>query len=178
MQNTLESTAQEWLQKVSFRPIVRSELLQLEWEGEYSHLRKVYASAFEKHLTGKTIMWVADLQNQGIIGQVFIQLSSTRMDLADGQNRAYLYAFRIRPAFRNAGLGTRMNWFLEDFLIKKQFKEITLIVAKENLSAIRLYNRLGYHKAGYESGAWSYRDHNNQIQHVVEPAWKMIKTLS
>lgn len=119
----MESATQEWVQKVSIRPIVRAELPQLEWEGQFSHLRKVYASAFEKHIAGKTIMWVADLPMKGIIGQVFIQLSSTRMDLADGQKRAYLYAFRIRPTYRNAGLGTRMNKFLEEFLLRKKFSE-------------------------------------------------------
>ena len=178
MQNTIESATQEWLQNVTIRPIVRSDLPQLEWEGQYSHLRKVYASAFEKHIDGRTVMWVADLPLKGIIGQVFIQLSSTRSDLADGKNRAYLYAFRIRPEFRNVGLGTRMTLFLEEFLLEKKFKEITLIVAKENIAAIRLYKRLGYQKAGHESGAWNYRDHNNQIHHVVEPAWKMVKILN
>ncbi len=177
MQILPEFNDQKWISKVNIRPLVRFDLPQLEWDGEFAYLRKVYARAFERVLEGKSIMWVADLPGQGIIGQVFIQYVSFRSDLADGMNRAYLYAFRIKPAFRNAGLGTLMNKKLETHLLKKKFREISLIVAKDNAAAIRLYERLGYKIKGQESGEWSFRDHRNRLQHVVEPGWKMVKVL-
>jgi ribosomal protein S18 acetylase RimI-like enzyme len=177
MQKIEDFNYQKRLSYVNIRPLVRSDLPQLEWDGEFVHLRKVYARAFERVLEGKSIMWVADLPGQGIIGQVFIQYVSIRSDLADGINRAYLYAFRIKPVYRNAGLGTRMNQVLETHLLNKSFREISLIVAKENTAAIRLYERLGYKKEGQESGEWSFRDHRDRLLHVVEPGWKMVKVL-
>ena len=178
MQIIPEFNHQKWLSEVNIRPLVRSDLPQLEWDGEFAYLRKVYARAFERVLEGKSIMWVAELPDEGIIGQVFIQYISFRSDLADGINRAYLYAFRIKPAFRNNGLGTLMNNTLETHLLKKKFKEISLIVAKDNSAAIRLYKRLGYEIRGQESGEWSFRDHRNRLRHILEPGWKMVKVLN
>lgn len=178
MQTFSDLNYQHWLSNVNIRPLIRSDLPHLEWDGEFVQLRKVYARAFERVLEGKSIMWVADFPGEGIIGQVFIQYISIRPDLADGINRAYLYAFRIKPAYRNAGLGSRMNQVLEAHLLSKNFKEVSLIVAKENTAAIRLYTRLGYKKVGQESGEWSFRDHRNRLTQIVEPGWKMVKVLS
>jgi len=69
-----------------------------------------------------------------------------------------------------------MNHVEEDLLMRG-FTYVTLNVAKENLSALRLYQRLGYTVIGSRAGIWSYKDHQGQVQHVNEPAWRMIKEL-
>ncbi|MDO9085629.1 MAG: GNAT family N-acetyltransferase [Anaerolineaceae bacterium] len=173
-----DSQSQIWINNVIVRHLIFSDLPQLEWDGEYSHLRQVYLNAYKKRNEGKYILWVADLPKSGIIGQVFIQLNSTRKDLADGYFCAYLFAFRIKADFRNAGLGTRMLSVVETDLVKRNYGEITLNVAKTNDIAIRFYNRLGFEIIGSESGEWSFRDQNNKLQHVKEPALKMIKTIN
>jgi ribosomal protein S18 acetylase RimI-like enzyme len=173
-----DSQSQVWINNVIIRHLILSDLPQLEWDGEYSHLRQVYLSAYKKRNEGKNILWVADLPKSGIIGQVFIQLNSTRKDLADGNYCAYLFAFRIRPDFRNAGLGTRILSVVETDLLKRNYGEITLNVAKTNVNAIRFYNRLGFEIIGSEPGEWSFRDQNNKLQHVKEPAWKMNKLIN
>ena len=177
MESSKEETCNEWMSLVIIRHLIFSDLPQLEWEGEYSHFRRVYQQAYQRAREGKTLLWVADLPKKGIIGQCFIQLNSTRSDLANGYDRAYLYAFRIKNAYRNSGLGSRLLHIVENDLFLHEYKEITLNVAKNNTAAIRLYRRAGYEIAGHESGEWSYRDQNNKVCHVVEPAWKMIKYL-
>ncbi len=167
-----------WINKVIIRHLIFSDLPHLEWNGEYKHLRQVYLNAYKFRNQGKNVLWVADLPQNGIIGQVFIQLNSVRKDLADGFFSAYLFAFRIKPDFRNAGLGTRMYSVVENDLIKRNFREITLNVAKDNHQALRLYQRLGFEIIGSEPGEWSYRDHDDKLRNVVEPAWKMIKSIS
>ena len=167
-----------WINKVIIRHLIFSDLPQLEWNGEYKHLRQVYLNAYKFRNQGKNVLWVADLPQIGIIGQVFIQLNSVRKDLADGFFSAYLFAFRIKSDYRNAGLGTRVFSVIENDLVKRNFREITLNVAKGNQQAIRLYERLGFEIVGFEPGEWSYRDHDDKLQHVVEPAWKMIKSIS
>jgi ribosomal protein S18 acetylase RimI-like enzyme len=166
-----------WIDKVIIRHLIFSDLPHLEWDGEYKHLRNVYHKAYQYKNQGKNVLWVADLPHIGIIGQVFIQLNSMRKDLADGFFSAYLYAFRIKPEYRNAGLGTRMFSIVEEDLIKRKFREITLNVAKTNPDAVRLYNRMGFEIIGSESGEWSYRDDKDKLRHVSEPAWKMVKRL-
>jgi ribosomal protein S18 acetylase RimI-like enzyme len=167
----------EWLKRVIIRHLTFDDLPHLEWEGEYIHYRQVYLKAYQSRNEGKTVIWVADLPSMGIIGQVFIQLNSIRKDLADGFFCAYLYSFRIKPNYRNAGLGRLMMSVVEKDLCKRNFKEINLNVAKNNLHAIRFYRQNGFEIVDSEPGEWSFRDHNDKIRTVVEPAWKMTKIL-
>ncbi len=166
---------ENWIKQVLIRPVRSADLPSLEWEGAYIQYRKIYQRTFQRTREGKTLMWVGDFPPFGLVAQVFIQLESSRKDLADGINKAYLYALRVRPAFRNQGLGKKMIDHAERDIWQRGFSEITLNVAQNNESAIRLYQRIGYTIVGYEKGDWTFRDHNNNLRRVIEPAWKMSK---
>jgi len=165
-----------WLQSVLIRPALRYDLPALEWEGEFSHFRRVFEQAYDRMLNKKSIIWVADLQGQ-IIGQVFIQLDCDRPELADGHDRAYLYSFRIRPSYRGQGLGSQMIAVLEADLRVRCYQILTLNVAKDNLKAQQLYQRLGFQITAHEPGRWSYPDQHGVWHQVEEPAWRMEKHL-
>lgn len=173
-----QSLPEHWISKVLIRHLGEEDLPALEWDGVFSHFRRVYADAYYRALKGLSVLWVADLPAVGIIGQVFIQLSCQRLELADGDQRAYLYSFRIKPAYQNAGLGTRMMRVVEEDLISRGFRAVTLNVAKDNPRARALYERLGYRVIDHEPGIWSYFDHLGQRQTMVEPAWRMQKILA
>jgi len=166
------------MKAVSIRHLEKHDLSELEWEGEYTHFRRIYLAEYERALQGSSICWVADLRGTGIIGQVFVQLKCDRDELADGATRAYLYAFRIRPVYRGFGLGTRMLEIIEDDLSRRGFHIITLNVARENLRASDLYSRLGYSVTADEPGIWTYPDDQGEWRTVVEPAWRMEKELA
>ncbi|MDD5371319.1 MAG: GNAT family N-acetyltransferase [Anaerolineaceae bacterium] len=170
--------AVSWLEKVMIRPIQEGDLLSLEWEGQYQHFRRVYAEAYQRTRMGKSVLWVADLLGAGVIGQVFIQLICERLELADGTHRAYLYAFRIRPEYRNQGLGSLILERVETDLRERGFQWITLNVARDNLRAQALYDRKGYRLVAPEPGIWSFQDENGQWRTQEEPAWRMEKYLS
>jgi ribosomal protein S18 acetylase RimI-like enzyme len=127
-----------WVDTVQIRQVQKSDLPALEWDGEYARYREVYKAEYERSQIGSSILWVAEKPVDGIIGQVFIQLTADRLELADGYSRAYMYAFRIRPPFRGVGLGTRMIRKIEDDLLRRRFCWITLNVGKTNYSARRL----------------------------------------
>jgi len=166
------------LENIIFRQVKKSDLPLLEWNGEFIHFRYVFKNAYEKSKTGKCKLWVADLTHVGLIGQAFVQLISSRLDLANGIDRAYVYAFRFKEKYRNLGLGSALLRMIELDLINNNFKETTLNVSKENKRAINFYQRHGYKIVAEESGEWSYRDHNNVLRNVIEPAWKMVKYLN
>lgn len=178
MESKIETTCQNWLPRVVIRQVTLEDLPALEWEGEFRHFRRVYAQAYERARQGLALLWVAELSGASIIGQVFIQLFSDRLELADGCERAYLYSFRIRPAFREAGLGSRLLAFVEEDLLKRGFEYITLNVAKDNPRALKLYLRHGYQIIGADPGCWSYPDENGIWHQVQEPSWRMQKCLS
>ncbi|GIV66876.1 MAG: hypothetical protein KatS3mg047_1269 [Bellilinea sp.] len=167
----------DWLETVIIRNVCKEDLPALEWGGEFSHFRRVYAEAFERAQMGYSILWVAELLEKGIIAQVFIQLICNRKELADGIRRAYLYSFRVHPDFRNQGLGSRMVRHVELDLIRRGFQVLTLNVARDNLNALRLYLRLGFHIVAAEPGVWSFVDDKGIRQTVEEPAWRMEKVL-
>lgn len=159
------------------RLCTHAELPALEWEGELIHFRKLFTSAYEQMTLGRAQIWVIGTRLQPVVGQAIVQLNSHRTDLADGKQRAYLYGFRIRPLFRNYGIGTCLMARIEADLRRRGFKLLTLNVAKDNADAQRLYERLGYRVVGEEDGHWWYFDHENRRREVYEPAWHMEKTL-
>ena len=166
-----------WLTRLKIRPMVASDLPLLEWDGEYRHFRKVYADAYKRYMNGLSVLWVAELEGQDLIGQAFVQLTCDRPELANGIDRAYLYSLRVRPSFRGAGVGSKIMESAEEDLMDREFRTITLNVARDNLRAQSLYFRRGYRIIAPEPGRWSYQDDHGEWQHVVEPAWRMEKSL-
>lgn len=167
-----------WLSQVRIRHALKADLPSLEWEGEYSRYRKVYAGVFQKAMRGEAVMWVADSSSVGLIGQALVQLRTSGMlELAEGTRRAYVHSFRVREAFRRAGLGKRLMKIVEDDLRDRNFSEITLNAQRENLDALRLYRNLGYSVVRKDPGIWFYHDENDVLQEVEEPGWRLLKIL-
>ncbi len=166
-----------WLNQVRIRRLLKSELPVLEWEGTYTHYRRVYADAFERMQNDRAVLWVAYLDGSGIIGQLFVQLICDRIELADGETRGYIFAFRVRPAYRSFGLGTRMLSVAEADLHRRGYQTVVLNVTRENGRAQKLYQHLGYRIVAPDNGHWSYPDENGIWRTEEEPSWRMEKTL-
>ena len=164
-------------EQIIVRQVVKNDLPALEWEGEYTHFRRVYADAYESMKMGYSMLWVADLPGVGLVGQVFIQFTCQRPELADGYERAYLYSFRVRKEYRSLGIGSRMMEVVEGDLRERGFQYVTLNVARDNPRAQQLYLRRGYHVVAPEPGIWSYVDEKGNWHRVEEPAWRMEKAL-
>jgi ribosomal protein S18 acetylase RimI-like enzyme len=162
---------------VLIRQADKEDLVDLEWEGEYTHFRRLYADTYTMVEQGKALIWIAESDGRGLIGQCFVSLHGSRPELADGATRAYVYGFRVRPEFRNQGVGTRIMYTLEQNLWKRGFRQVTLNVGKDNPDARRFYDRLGYNIIGSDSGRWSYIDDLGKRRDMHEPAWRMLKDL-
>jgi ribosomal protein S18 acetylase RimI-like enzyme len=122
-------------------------------------------------------MWAADLPGKGLIGQLFVQLNSARKELADGQGRAYIYGFRVKPLYRGLGVGSRLLQIVEADLRRRNFTWVCLNVSRENRDALRFYQRYGYQVVAAEPGRWSYLDERGRRHNVHEPAWRMEKRI-
>jgi ribosomal protein S18 acetylase RimI-like enzyme len=168
----------DWLLNVVIREAFESDLPALEWDGEYVHFRNLYRQIYENTLAGTALIWIAELANAGLIGQLFVQLTSHRQELADGLQRGYIYGFRIKPDYRSSGLGALMLEFVEKDLQKRNYRWITLNVGQDNREALKFYQRYGYHIIGTEPGRWTYIDHLGAKREVNEPAWRMEKSIA
>jgi len=165
------------LAQVRIRQLSAADLPTLEWEGAYTHFRRVYARAHERAQRGEAVLWVAETDAR-LVGQVFVLLlSHTDPLLADGRQHAFIHSFRVRLECRRAGLGSRLLDAAEADLIRRDFTNVFLNVALENEGAIRLYERRGYCRLHTVSGDWSYEDHLGDLRQVHEPGWRMVKQL-
>lgn len=162
--------------QVNIREATEDDLPALEWEGRYQHFRRLYRHALSEAQRGRRILLVAEADAK-IIGQIFIQLSSGRTELADGHTSGYLYSFRVRPDYRGQGIGTELLEQAEQVLQQLAFKRAVIAVARDNLGALRLYEHRGYRLFAEDPGEWSYVDHEGQLRHVSEPAYVLEKRL-
>jgi ribosomal protein S18 acetylase RimI-like enzyme len=165
------------LSKIKIRKANWNDLAALEWGGELSHFRRIFSQVYRHMVSGDALIWIVDLDGVGLIGQVFIQLLSHRPELADGSSKAYLYGFRVKPEYRNQGIGTHLLHYIEDDLVQRGFRTISLNVSQENSGARRLYESSGYRVTGPDPGEWSYLDEYGQVRNVREPAWRMQKNI-
>ncbi len=162
---------------VRVRPAQEADLPGMEWEGEFAHFRRLYKQHFQNSRSGNTLIWVAENDDGEIVGQFFLALLSSQSELADGIHRAYLFSFRLKPDYRNHGLGGHILDFVENYLLNRGFDTLRINVARDNELARRMYEKHGYNVVGPEEGRWRYQDQFGQWQSVHEPAWRMMKKL-
>ncbi len=165
------------LKDLYIRKVKKEDLPALEWGGEYSKFRQMYTSLYRDTQVGRALMWMIETQENKMVGQAFVMLRSGDTAAADGERRAYVFSFRIKPEYRNQGIGSYLMSFVQTDLSERGFKFLTLNVAKENKDALRLYKRLGYKIIGSHPGKWSYTDHEGRTHQVNEPAWRMMKRI-
>jgi ribosomal protein S18 acetylase RimI-like enzyme len=163
---------------VFIRQAEKGDLLNLEWNGEYKHFRRLYADTYMMVEQGAAVIWLAETNGSGLIGQCFVSLKRNHPELADGIVRAYVFGFRVKPQYRNQGIGTQIMNTIEDDLSIRGFQQVTLNVGQDNHNARRFYERLGYIVVGTDPGYWSYIDDQGRRIDMHEPAWRMVKDLA
>lgn len=160
--------------KLVVRPLREDDLPRLEWEGEHIRFRRIFRSAFDDMRVGNRLLLVAEVDGL-IVGRLFIQWSSSDTRYADGANRAYLYALRVRSNWQNHGIGTYLVSAAENQARANGFSTATIAVGKDNVSALRLYQRLGYTIFDEDPGVWYFTDDRGRVQREEEASWIMEK---
>ena len=161
---------------VIVREAVEADLPALEWDGEYTHFRRVFRLTYAQTLTGQRLMLLAEAAGQ-VVGQIFAQLRSDHPRYADGQRRGYLYALRTKVNWRERGVGSLLLATAEDRLRARGYEESVIAVAQTNPMARRFYEKRGYRVFLEDPGRWEYTDHLGQRHEVREPAWVLEKPL-
>jgi ribosomal protein S18 acetylase RimI-like enzyme len=160
---------------VTLRPAVYTDLPKLEWFGEYTHFRSLFARTYQEQKLGRRLMLLADL-NDFPIGQIFLHLKPAYNSRFTG-NHAYLYAFRVMDMFRGQGIGSWLLDEAETIAAGQGNRWTTIAVAKDNPGALRLYQRHGYRVYAEDAGQWNYVDHQGKTRYVDEPCWLLEKSL-
>jgi len=161
---------------VLVRMAVEADLPALEWEGQYRRFRRVYRHAYSESRKGRRLLLVAEFGGL-VVGQVFVQFTGLQQGVDGASRTAYMHAFRVRPEYRNLGIGTQLVREAESLLRARDIRRVQIAVAKENQGARRLYERLGYTIIGEDPGEWSFVDDGGNIQHVHEPSFLLERAL-
>jgi ribosomal protein S18 acetylase RimI-like enzyme len=176
VERMLESSFDDSREPMRIRFATPEDLKALEWDGEYAHYRRLFERAIEEAQHGRRILLLAEIEEQ-LVGQLFVQLTTRTNFSTEGVSSGYLYAFRVKPAYRNQGVGSQLIHEAESNLAERGFLRAVISVAKRNLAARRLYERAGYAVFTEDSGIWSYIDHEGRLREVREPAFVLEKWL-
>lgn len=161
---------------IVIRPLIEADLPTLEWDGEYTHYRLAFREMWNDMQRNQRWLLGA-FDGRLMAGQIFVQFWSSDARYADGDKRGYVYALRVKPAWRGQGLGTQLIYAAEAVLRERQFNRVSIAVAKDNLGALRLYQRLGYSTFAEDPGVWYFTDVNGIARHMEEPCWVLEKRL-
>lgn len=172
------STDAGWINNLEIRHLTSEDLIALEWEGEYTHFRRIYSQVYDRMQHGLALMWGAELQKSGLIGQAFVQLKqSNSTSISNKGKNAYIHSFRVKPNYRRMGVGSAIMEIIEEDLILRGYQSAFLNVGISNFSARRFYSHRGYSILGSDPGIWSYHDDKGVFRKMHEPGWRMSKHL-
>ena len=116
-------------------------------------------------------MLVAEV-NRFPAGQVWVDLTKRR-DEAIG----VLWALRVFIPFQNLGIGKALIASAEEHLNVVGFQISELGVEKDNPTAKRLYERLGYGVVSENIEKWEYTPPRGMTVHMTSEEWIMHKFL-
>jgi GNAT superfamily N-acetyltransferase len=114
----------------------RPDLPLLEWDGEFTPARALFAQLFALARRGAIVMLVAGCAREHL-GQIWI-------DLARTPPGALLWALRVKPTWRGRGVGTQLIMVAEQVAASLARPWAEIEVEPGNLRARALYERLGY----------------------------------
>jgi ribosomal protein S18 acetylase RimI-like enzyme len=95
--------------------------------------------------SGNAVFWTIEREND-LIGELYVFLDLQDKDFANGRDRAYLCAFRVKRSYRGNGFGSQlMQTALQD-LRERGFLFATIGVDPLETQNLRLYRRFGFEK--------------------------------
>ena len=119
------------------------EMLSL-WGYEDIGKAPLTARFFYQNITsGNAVFWALELDGE-LIGELYVFLDLADKDFADGSNRAYLCAFRVKKEYRGHGLGSSLMEKALAELKENGFITATIGVGKDEPLNEKLYRRMGF----------------------------------
>lgn len=169
--------AADWLDLVTVRLIREEDLPALEWDGEYTRYRRVYREVFRNFEKGISLPYIAETEADGIIGQVFLTRKEPNPSYMPRSRYFFISSFRIKPMFRDRGLGSRLLEVCFRDARSHRLRDIFLNCAANNNRARHFYEKHGFRVVRLDDGNWSYVNHEGIVVTEHESAYLMKKTL-
>ncbi len=169
--------ADEWLEHVNIRLIREADLPLLEWDGEYARYRKIYQEVYRNFEKGISLPYVAETEEDGVIGQVFLTRKEPNPAFCPRARYFFLSSFRIKPDFRERGLGNRLMQLCFREVKNHRLRDIFLSCSTDNNRARHFYEREGFRIIRMDENNWTYVNHEGIVVTEPQSAYLMRRTL-
>lgn len=139
------------------------KLIESDW-AEYKELRlealknnpEAFGASHEESLRLHDEEWKKEFEDPGSFilvasegGQIFAMVAAYQEDNVKMQHMAYVWGVYVRKTYRGQGVGQKlMEALLEELAQNKEIEKVDLNVNTAQLSAVRLYEKLGFEIAG------------------------------
>lgn len=94
--------------------------------------------------SGNAAFWTVENDDGHLIGELYVFRRLEDEDFANGKEKAYLCAFRIKKMWRGQGIGTQLITTVMENLKENGCKTVTIGVDANEPDNQRLYRRLGF----------------------------------
>ena len=169
---------ENWLKTVNIRLLREDDLPELEWGDEYRRYRRIYREIFRNSQKGLSIPLVAETSGDGIIGQVFLSQKEPNANYGIRTRCYFLSSFRIKPDFRDHGLGSLLLQECEKQVRLHRIRDIYLNCARNNDRARWFYQEHGFKVVRIDEGTWTYVNDEGFVVSEPQNAYLMRKALS
>lgn len=130
--------------------------------------------------SGNIEFWTMENEeDRSLIGELYIFWDSEDKDEANGKDRAYLCAFRIKDGFSGKGLGTELMRRVIQRVSEKGFKEVTIGVDNDDAERlIAMYKAWGFTElVKLQNYDYHYINKNNKPTYYETPFGLYLKKL-
>lgn len=154
--------------EVEVREITEDDLAGFrDWYGS----DEIARTSLELHRTGKAVYLVGIVRDQ-LVAHLGVDLTKAH------EGVGVLWQLGVRPVLQGHGIGTWLIEIGEDVLRERGLSAVEIGVAKNNVGARRLYERIGYEVVGEGIDRWSYTDPDGERVEVAEDIWTLHKELT
>ena len=166
-----------WLNNVHIRFLKEEDLPSLEWDGEFKRYRRIYREIYRNSQKGLSIPFVAETDADGIVGQVFLSQKEPNPNYGIRTRYYFLSSFRVKPQFRDHGLGSLLLEECEKQVRLHRIRDIYLNCEKNNNRARWFYQEHGFQVVRLDEGTWTYVNDEGFVVSEPQNAYLMKKTL-
>ena len=150
------------------------EMLALWGYQEYNTASPTAKFFYNNITSGNAAFWALD--NEGfIVGELYAFFDLDDKDFADGQNTAYLCAFRVKKGFRRQGYGSRLMETVLAELKEMGFRRVTIGVESNEPLNLKLYRRFGFSTKVKDCHYDPCSMDGNMMPQYEETAWWLLR---
>lgn len=134
--------------KVEIVPLAPSDYYKCSniWDMKSQPLAEKW---LEEIVSGNRLVFIYKI-NDEFIGEGALVFDMEDSDYTIPSRRIYVSRMIVKKQYRNKGIGSEMLSFLIEKAVSMGYKEMTIGVDKDNITAIHLYKKFGFTQVLYE----------------------------